>query len=199
MYFNSLCLILLVLSATVYSCTHRQARARIINRTGRKIETLILSHKYSDNYKNSKEFHDIDHNSYTNVYLTVDYHTGFMCNGKDWWWLSWLDSNGYVHTIDPKNGRCIIDEIERFVRVIGNTVSIGNPSAYIMNQILQRVTNDGSTCGFKQHILESDDDGEYVDITLYSYTNNGVELKSPSGKSTTDYESKWSHVRHDEN
>jgi hypothetical protein len=85
MHFNYICLILLSFCAIVYSCTHRQAKARIINRTGRKIDVLTLNHKYSDNYKNTLTFYDIHDNSYTNTYLTIDYHTGVLCIGKDLW------------------------------------------------------------------------------------------------------------------
>ena len=85
MNFKYICLILLSFSTTVCTgnCTRRQTKAWIINRTGTKIETLTLSHKYSDTHKHSMTFSNIDHGSVTDTYLTINYHTGFLCVGKD--------------------------------------------------------------------------------------------------------------------
>ena len=143
-------------------------------------------------------FQNIDHDSVTDTYLTVNYHTGFLCVGKDWWWLSWADSNGYVHTIEPKDNRCIIDQVEGIIRKVANVASISGPHGRVMNEVLKYVTNDESTCGFKEHMLVSEDDNAYVNVTLHPHTNNGIDIESPSGKSTTDYSSKKLSITHDE-
>ncbi len=65
--------------------------------------------------------------------------------------------------------------------------------AYIINEIAQCVINDESTFGYKQHMLESEDDGRYVDTYLNSYRDNGIEFQTPSGRSTTDYTSEKFH------
>ena len=67
-----------------------------------------------------------------------------------------------------------------------------------MNEVLKYVINSESTCRFKEHMLVSEDDNAYVNITLHSYEDNGIDIVSPSGKSTTDYRSKRLHVTHDE-
>jgi hypothetical protein len=100
--------------------------------------------------------------------------------------------------IDPKNGRCFIDIIEQLLRQISNVASIIDKKPYIINGIAQFLTNNESTCGYKQHMLESEDDGRYVDTYLNSYRDNGIEFQTPSGRSTTDYTSGKLHRGHDE-
>ncbi len=97
-----------------------------------------------------------------------------------------------------KNGRCIIDTIERLVRKVSTTAATFYAPAKIVNELAQLTLNDESTCGYKQHILENEDDGRYVDIYLHPYSNNGIEFKTPSGISTTDYALRTSQIRHDE-
>ena len=63
---------------------------------------------------------------------------------------------------------------------------------YVLNESAQRITNDES------NILKSEDDNQYVDIYLYSYSNDGIEFKTPSDRSTTDYASRKLHIRPDE-
>jgi hypothetical protein len=109
MNFYSTLLVLLSLCVIVHSCTHRLAKARIINRTGVKIKFLNLVHQYGDIYTNARIFSNIESNSSTSSYLYVDYHTGFLCYGTDWWWLAWADSNNQLHIIDPKSNLCFFD------------------------------------------------------------------------------------------
>jgi uncharacterized protein YfaP (DUF2135 family) len=93
--------------------------------------------------------------------------------------------------IDPKNLRCVINQLERIALDFAKKNSV--------DMIATLVMNTEETCGFKQHMLESEDDGQFVDIYLYSYGNNGVAFVSPSGKSTTDYShSKKVPIIHDE-
>jgi hypothetical protein len=188
MHFYFFPLILLLFCAIVHSCTHRNARARIINRTGVKIEFLTLAHTYSDNYKNAKIFSNIEPNSISNGYLIVDYHTGFMCYGTDWWWLTWTDSNNQVHTIDLKDDRCPNDG-ENPASQVSSKISTRDAELYI-DKNEQHGASSQSTCGYKSYMLESEDDGKYVNIYLHPYSENGIEFETPSGKSTTDYTSR---------
>ncbi len=154
-----------------------------------KIEFITLSHEYSDNYKNGKIFSNIESNSITNSYLIFDYHTGFLCYGADWWWLTWTDSNNQVHTIDPKNNRCPNDG-KKSVSQVRSKISTKDTKLYIIDKPNQSGTNYQSACRYQPYMLESEDDGKYVNIYLYPYSENGIEFETLSGKSTTDYTSR---------
>ena len=78
-------LALLLFSALeVSAVTKRSANAVIINKSGREMVKAGLWHKYSDNYKESREYAQIK-NSEKSPSLKVEYHTGAFTTGRDWW------------------------------------------------------------------------------------------------------------------
>lgn len=190
MKFHFCILILILYCATVHSCTLRSAKARIINRTGAKIETLNLAHKYSSIYRNAKLFSNIDPNASTNTYLTVQYHTGFLCYGSDWWWITWTDSNNQLHIIEPKNSERSSDN-EVPLTHVNNKISKRDTQSNPIVNPTHGNSKDSSTCGYHSYMLESKDDGEYVNIILHPYRQKGIEIQTPSGSTTVDYTSSY--------
>ena len=70
----------------------KKAFVRILNKTGAPMINVKIVHKYSDLYKNDKTWIDeVPNNEYTQGPLEVDYNTGFLTFGKDWWLVAWND------------------------------------------------------------------------------------------------------------
>lgn len=164
--------------------TERHAMARIINQTGRDITTASIVHKYSDNYKNIKTMGSIPNGATSSEYLEVDYNTGAFTTGRDWWLVTWQYDDKAVYFTDPNNFRDIIDSLEQN---IFRTV----PSSF-SHSLADDLFNNASTEGFKQHILRSEDENQFVDFILKPDGN--VVIKSPSGESETVYTSKEAPV-----
>ena len=187
LYFSLLSVLLLC--PIIHSCTHRHAKVRIINYTGVKIEFLTLAHIYSDVYKNAKIFSNIDSNRITNSSLIVEYHTGFLCYGTDWWWLTWTNSNNQVFTINSKSSYSCLSNDEKSASKMSSKISNRGTKLYIIDKPDKSTADNQSTCGYMSYMLQNGDDGGYVNIYLYPYAENGIVIESPSGKATVDYTS----------
>ncbi len=83
-----------------------------------------------------------------------------------------------LYYTSPDNFRAEIDALEKIASELGsNSVKV----------VTHRVFNSEGTAGFKQHMLEADDDGRTVEIVIKE--DNHVEIRSPSGTSSTGTES----------
>jgi hypothetical protein len=149
---------------------HRKAQATVINQTGCRLDSLIVVHKYSDIYKNKMEWHDVADGTSTTP-IDIDYHTGPLTTGKDWWYVEWRC--GVTRClINPQNFRPGLDLVDKVA------ASAGVAGLFV---------NTETTAGFKQHILRGEDEGFVTQIVL---TNDGrVLFKSRSGISETTYKS----------
>lgn len=178
------------------SCNKRTANVRITNKSGKKILTGTLIHRYSDEYTNKMNFINIENGETSRDVLSVDYHTGAFCTGADWWLLDWVAEDGTTYSSDPKNGQCVISVIAETVASLLVALSIHTSSvtsalldltSKIANAVAE--TSNSDHCGLKQCTLKADDAGKTVNIELYSYTANGVKIDpAVSSSCTTDYE-----------
>ena len=189
MQFHYWIVIFLIYSTVIHCCTLRSAKARIINRTGAKIKSLSLVHRYSDVYRNARLFSDIDRNIPTNSYLTVQYRTGFLCYGTDWWWLTWTDSNNKLHIIEPKSSTSCSSDNEVPLVHINNRIS--KRDSLLVNPTHGN-SKDSSICGYHSYMLVNGDNDEFINIILHPYQQQGIEIVSPSGSTTVDYSSSFS-------
>lgn len=210
----------LSLLANTEGLTHRRARVQIVNRSGRNIQpgSIFIAHKYSDVYKNqlkfSKGLRNGEKDNGGGGSQIVDYNTGFLTTGKDWWYVTWVfEDNKAIYQTNPNNFRCYIDEIEKFgpdaisaaAAAVAGAASCGFPpvagcaaspaaatgAAVAAGYISRSLLNNEATCGFKQYFLTSDDDKDsspntYLTITIKS--NGQLTFSSPSGSAETVYE-----------
>lgn len=176
--------------------THRKANVAVHNGTGTNLVSIAVAHKYSNEYKNQYTWEDVAANSTTGADLEVDYNTGFLTTGRDWWMITAVDDAGRVYISNPHNFREILDVLEKVTKdVLQMLPPIGsNPGVAaaqkVTTAILDHMLNYEDTAGFKQHILREDDEGRTVTITLRSLPSSGeagdaVEIASPSGSSET--------------
>ena len=182
------------------ACTLRTATVRIKNNSSKKILSATLSHRYSNVYRNQQSFVNILHGQISQKFLTVEYHTGFLCTGQDWWHITWLAEDGTTYVSDPNNGQCWLNYVAMAASRITSSVSIGRlPVSLARMAVKATVTaarfasqNDQSSnpddfCDHKGCTLNSDDINSAFNINLYSSTNEGFQIAPPSGACSTNY------------
>ncbi|KAJ7534716.1 hypothetical protein O6H91_12G000900 [Diphasiastrum complanatum] len=215
--FLLLSVICLSLVASSRAKDHRKARVRITNNSGRNIQpgSIYVSHKYSDDYKNQLVFGKGLQQGQTddgNGNQLVDYTTGFLTTGRDWWYVTWVFSDTKaIYQTDPNNFRCAIDILEgagpaalsAAAAAIAGVAACGLPpvagcaasplaaagAAVAAGSLSKALLNNEKTCGFKQFILRSEDaitTGAWVTITIHA--GNKLTFNAPSGNAATVYE-----------
>lgn len=96
-----------------FAVTKRTAQVNVQNNSGRDIEIITVSHKYSDNYKNSETWLNLPNGAKTKAPLVVEYNTGFGTTGRDWWRISWkFKGDPGLYVTNPNNFRREIDALE---------------------------------------------------------------------------------------
>jgi PUD1/2-like protein len=96
-----------------FAVTKRTAQVNVVNNSGRDIEIITVSHKYSDNYKNSETWLNLPNGAKTKAPLVVEYNTGFGTTGRDWWRISWkFKGDPGLYVTNPNNFRREIDALE---------------------------------------------------------------------------------------
>lgn len=176
--------------------THRTANVAVRNQTGKGLVSVAIAHKYSDNYKNHHVWENVAEGTTTAADMQADYNTGFLTTGRDWWLVTAIDDAGRVFISNPHNFRDIIDRLETALKnILPILPPVGTEPGMaeaqkVITAILDQVLNHEATNGYKQHMLESDDEGHTVTITLRSLPSGGeakdaVEISSPSGSSET--------------
>ncbi|VUC27869.1 unnamed protein product [Clonostachys rosea] len=179
-----------------WSVYKRTAQAVVENQTGETIYGVGLVHKYSDEYVNNGDWPELAHGETSGAPITVNYHTGDLTTGRDWWLVTWLGDDGKsVAYTDPNNGRCWIDQLEQAATKIIPKIAAAIAKAQLKvpgaNKLVKTITkgllkpllNKGETCGYKQHILRDEDRNSRVTIVLKK--GGDVVIKSPSGTSET--------------
>jgi len=178
---------------------HRKANVRIENRTGQRVLSVSVAHKYSDNYKNTHDWHGpINNESQTNpdMDMVVNYNTGWTTTGRDWWVVSWVTEDGKTYITDPSNFSDIIDFLGKTGwRISAPLASLTTALSLAPEPIISKsaaaavavtslvvggLCNTESTSGFKQHILREGDSP-----TIIILKSNEVEFHSKSGESFT--------------
>lgn len=157
--------------------TTRRAYVAIRNNTDKPIYGVGLVHKYSNVHKQEMTWDVVHPGQITSATLAVDYNTGFFTTGRDWWKLIWFDEGlNNLYFSDPTNFRFIFDGFDNiigdaagaaagiFAAVVASatvlgTVAAASAAAAASKAITSNLFNSESTEGFKQHILESEDEG----------------------------------------
>ena len=84
--------------------TKHTATVVVRNETGGDVVTIHVGHKYSDNFKNQKDFACVlknDETTPSSNKLTVEYNTGFGTTGRDWWYDGFLMADGSFYQSNP--------------------------------------------------------------------------------------------------
>jgi hypothetical protein len=192
---SALTLLLLATISPALAKTKRTAKVAIVNNTPNTLYGVSVVHKYSDNYKNDKVWDDpVKPGQTTPDFLEVEYNTGFLTTGRDWWAVQWFldDKAEDVYYTDPDNLRGLFDFFEKIMpsvmaaaaRAAAGANPIAGKGAKAAAKILSKALfNHESTAGFKQHILREEDEGAVTEIHI----NNDwtVSFKSKSGRSDT--------------
>lgn len=126
--------------------------------------------------------------------MVVEFNTGFMTTGCDWWVVNWVTEDGKTHITGPKNMRGLMDFLEKgglalleLKKLLVDTTmpeldKAADVSNALTNAIVKALCNTASTSGFKQHILREEDEKQTTVIVLKP---DGVEFHSKSGTSKT--------------
>ncbi|MDE1482870.1 hypothetical protein [Xenorhabdus bovienii] len=180
----------------------RQSDVNIYNRTGKKILSVSIVHKYSDDYRDKFEYNEImDNDTFSEKSMTVHYRTGIFESGVDWWLVSWTTEDGLTYITNPSNARGVFDYLEGKAKPILNAISgfslgaiftfpepttkVLAAAAFVTSIIADTFVNDESTAGFKKHTLtEEDEKGEDDEIpNTILITKDKVWFRSKSGNS----------------
>ncbi|OOF93148.1 hypothetical protein ASPCADRAFT_407978 [Aspergillus carbonarius ITEM 5010] len=183
---------------------HRTAKVVVRNNTNETILGVGLVHKYSNDYNEHKTWAKLAPGEVSSP-LEVNYTTGDFTTGRDWWAVEWAAGKWFYYS-DPANLRSLVDQLEKIAPDAAATL-VGIAIAYANAQqkggglsedqleqvvksaedatraIVQIMTNDESTKGFKQHILRDEDSDRVTEVVLNSdYT---ITFVSRSGDSRT--------------
>ena len=86
-----------------------------INNVGKqKLLSVKVHHIYSDVYSNELAWEAGDATIGITSFKaqSVQYNTGALTTGRDWWLVTWYDAAGDCYFTDPLNFRNIIDVVE---------------------------------------------------------------------------------------
>jgi hypothetical protein len=178
----------------------RRAWVSIRNDTGQPMLGISLVHKYSNVYKDEKQWETLGNGELTKDPLAVDYNTGFLTTGKDWWLITWFHPDmKRIWYSSPNNLRGLFDFGDKLLPDViagaagaaaglvtsftgPGAIAAGGGAASAATLITSSLFNSGTTDGFKQHMLEKEDEGQLMEIVIHRDT---VEFKSKSGTSST--------------
>lgn len=191
------------------------ANVVIHNFTGKDIIGLNLSHKYSDVYKHEYSYDGIIKAGSQTSPKRVEYNTGALTSGKDWWAVNWVDisENPKLYYSNPNNFRNVVDFLEQastiavpvaagiITGVVGAVCTgataggCGTPTVIATSAAVKastlaisQLTNSEGTDGYKQFILRPKDAGKNVVIQLFPAGK--ISISAPSGSDTTVYDTK---------
>jgi hypothetical protein len=174
---------------------HRVTSVKIVNNSGINFASVGVVHKYSDNYKNSYLWENVANGVTTGADMTVDYNTGFMTTGTDWWYVMATAEDGTKYITDPSNATWLLDIVNKGISGVVEPMATGivAGSAFAGQAevaapvaaakfLLEAVVNEESVEGFKEFMLRKEDETSPVSITL---TSSEVIFQAPSGTAST--------------
>jgi hypothetical protein len=184
--------------STAMAQVKRTAVVKVENKTGKELLSVMVAHKYSNVYKNAKAWNNLLPGRTSTDALTVEYETGELTVGRDWWMVVWVyKGDPTLHVTDPQNLRDIVDAVEKFTQRVLPFVSagvgrvaggdVGSVAGLAVGATTaERLLNSEPTMGFKQHILRAEDSRENDSgPTLIQIGRNEVTFRSRSGESVT--------------
>ncbi len=97
----------------------QHADVQVVNKTGKVISYVQVLHKYSNVYTDDLAWYGTLANGDKTTSKVVDYNTGALTTGRDWWYIAWVDTDSStIHYSDPTNFRGIIDIMETYSGVV---------------------------------------------------------------------------------
>jgi len=168
--------------------THQTAQVVVKNNTQKLLKSVNVVHKYSTNYTNRGDWGP-EALSPTPVPgeisspMVVDYNTGFLTTGEDWWLVVWqYEGDLQLYYTNPNNFMDYWSKISGFIAgLIDKALDAEGLSAGKV--IIDSVINSEDVSGFKEHLLREVD--AELQTTIVINADNTVEWQSPSGTSTT--------------
>ncbi|ASW04759.1 hypothetical protein [Rhizobium sp. 11515TR] len=169
----------------------------IRNETGINFASIGVIHKYSDKYKQDKEWLNVANGAAPSDKLLVQYHTGFLTTGRDWWKILAYAEDGRIFQTSPANFRGVWDVAEKGLNKFGWAILTASAKAAgasggvlaplaggvsVVTALLMVMSNSESTEGFKQFFLEEKDAPHGIEIILRP---DEVEFKGIDSTATT--------------
>eukprot|EP01053_Blabericola_migrator_P001160 Blabericola_migrator_1__1159@NODE_129_length_13297_cov_112_007559_g114_i0_p8_GENE_NODE_129_length_13297_cov_112_007559_g114_i0NODE_129_length_13297_cov_112_007559_g114_i0_p8_ORF_typecomplete_len167_score22_42PUD1_2/PF18457_1/1_7e31_NODE_129_length_13297_cov_112_007559_g114_i0999510495 len=163
--------------------TKRTTIACVVNRTDTPIFNVTLIHKYSSLYKDFGSWPEIAPNARSG-FIPIQFHTGLLHTGTDWWVVLWRDSQGRLCKTNPNNLRWLLDSVTKEAPTLLSGAHRGNKA---MNDTVGYFKRTESTDGFKKYLLTDLDVTEPVFIILRE--GGKVTFESAAGSAETLWES----------
>jgi len=168
--------------------THQTAQVVVKNNTQKLLKSVNVVHKYSTNYTNRGDWGP-EALSPTPVPgeisspMVVDYNTGFLTTGEDWWLVVWqYEGDLQLYYTNPNNFMDYWSKISGFTAgLIDKALDAEGLSAGKV--IIDSVINSEDVSGFHEHLLKEVD--AELQTTIVINADNTVEWQSLSGTSTT--------------
>jgi uncharacterized membrane protein YphA (DoxX/SURF4 family) len=118
---RGLCLVLglsITMASSAFAVSKRNADVVVVNNTGKTILQVTVAHKYSDVFSHDLEWQGILKSGDKTTGKVVEFNTGFGTTGRDWWYVSWVYTDGAaIHYSDPDNLRGAVDFMEKSARI----------------------------------------------------------------------------------
>lgn len=174
------------------------------NTTGQPLLSVGYVHRYYGQDTTEEELGPLPDRGFISGKKLVKYTTGIGVMHADWWLVSVVDERGNVYISDPDNGRCWIDKIEKafkddlapalkhafdeMMKSKNNKTAAAGAAGKLTVIMLDLMTNQMDTCGFKKCDLSDDDQGKSAQIELKRLAsstndraNNGVRFYMNDG------------------
>lgn len=184
--------IIAVAGPQIAQAGHKQmAEVVISNKTGREIEYVTLSHKYSSNYKNPNTWCAVANDTVTRDKLIVEYNTGFLTTGVDWWLVCWkFKGDNTIYRTDACPFRPLIDDVEKvtmsLIPFVAGAATDSKAGKTAVEAAALGLLNSESTAGYKKHTLRYEDSmAAKAKPTVIEIGKDLVKFQSPSGQSVT--------------
>ena len=181
----------------------RQAQVKVINKTGKKLLSVAVVHKYSDEKPTYDTWKLVNVNETTSKSFVVRYKAGFGAwTTADWWFVIWINQDGDVYITSPENLPALMSKLRNILN-IGSDPLLASLANYVTEKspepnsevieaadnftkvLAQRILENNTKEGYKKHSLTKKDENKDTDIII---SNEQVKFESPSGKSETGVE-----------
>jgi len=157
------------------------AQVEFWNNCGQHLHSVGFLHKYVGRDMTLETTGPMDQGAFVRCKKQVLYTTGWNITHCDWWLITMVDDHGNVYISDPDNGTCWIDVIEEafkhavpalkkafdeLMKNKNNKVVAAAAAGKVTVILLDLMTNDMKTCGFKRCNLTDHDAGGVMQIEI---------------------------------
>lgn len=82
--------------------TTRKAEVRLRNESSRNFVAVGVAHKYSNLFRHEMEWSAVAANTSAQETFTVEFNTGFLTTGRDWWYVVAVTDTDEIYQINPR-------------------------------------------------------------------------------------------------